>query len=69
MNFLAPIEVKLRVLNTCLSASLLYGSEVWGKSNVAKLESLYRHGLRTTLSIRNNVNNEIVYIETGDMPL
>ena len=68
-NFLAPLEVKLTVLNTCVSASLLYGCEVWGTSNVAKLESLYRHGLRTALSIRNNVNNEIVYLETGDMPL
>ena len=68
-NFLAPLEVKLNVLNSCVSSSITYTCEVWGISNVPKLESLYRQGLKTALSIRNNVNNEIVYIETGEWPL
>ena len=68
-NFLAPLETKLNVLNTCVSSSITYGCEVWGSSNVPKLESLYRQGLKTALSIRNNINNEIVYIEAGVGPL
>ncbi len=68
-NFLAPIDVKLHVLNSCVSASLLYGCEVWGMAKVNKVESMYRQGLKTALSIRSCVNNEIVYIETGTMPL
>ena len=68
-NFLAPLDTKLTVLNTCVSASLTYGCEVWGDSKVPKLEAMYRQGLKSALSVRNCVNNEIVYLETGSMPL
>ena len=68
-NFLAPLDVKLNVLNTCASASLTYGCEVWGGAKIPKLEALYRQGLKTALSVSNNVNNEIVYFETGAWPL
>ena len=68
-NFLAPLDTKLTVLNTCVSASITYGCEVWGDSKVPKLEAMYRQGLKSALSVRNCVNNEIVYVETGSMPL
>ena len=68
-NFLAPLDVKLTVLNTCVAASVTYGCEVWGEAKVSKLEALYRQGLKSALSVRNSVNNEIVYIETGSWPL
>ena len=38
-------------------------------STVPKLEALYRQGVKTALYIRNNVNNEIVYVESGAWPL
>ena len=68
-NFLAPLDTKLTVLNTCVSASLTYGCEVWGESKIPKLEAMYRQGLKSALSVRNCVNSEIVYIETGSLPL
>ena len=68
-SFLAPLFVKLRVLNACVTSSLLYGIEVWGLSKVPKLESLYRQRLKIALSVKNNVNNEIVYTESGEDPL
>ena len=37
--------------------------------NVQKVESLYRQALKTALSVRNSVNNEIVYVESGEYPL
>ena len=33
------------------------------------MESLYRKGIRYALSIRNNTNNEIVYLESSRVPL
>ena len=68
-NFLAPLDIKLTVLNACVSASITYGCEVWGESKIPKLETMYRQGLKTALSVRNSVNNEIVYTETGTLPL
>ena len=67
-NFLAPLEIKLSVLNTCVSASLLYGCETWGGSNFNNIECLYRQGLKLALSVRTTVSNEIIYIESGQMP-
>ena len=32
-NLLAPLAIKLRVLDTCVSSSLIYGCEAWGNSN------------------------------------
>ena len=61
-NFLAPLDVKLNVLNTCASASLTYGCKVWGGAKIPKLEALYRQGLKTALSVSNNVNNEACII-------
>ena len=68
-NFLAPLDVKLHVLNSCMSTALIYGSETWGKCRMNKFEVIYRQGLKTALSIRSTVNNEIVYIESGEYPL
>ena len=68
-NFLAPLLIKLKVLNTCVSASLIYGCETWATANIKQVEVLYRQGLKTALSVRCSVNNEIVYTETGEVPL
>ena len=50
-NFLAPLDVKFHVLNTCVSASLTYGCETWGMRHISKLEVLYRQGLKSALSV------------------
>ena len=67
-NFLAPLSVKLDVLDSCVSTSLLYASETWLDCG-NEVEAIYRNGLRTALGVRSNVNNEILYIESGKYPL
>ena len=62
------MHVKLDVLDTCVSSALTYGCETWG-SYVNEAELCYRSGLKTALNVRQNLNNEIVYIETGKWPL
>ena len=68
-NNLAPLDVKLQVLNTCMSAPLVYRCETWGISIIKSVETIYRQGLKTALSIRDCINNEIVYIESGEVLL
>ena len=64
----APLHVKLDVLDRCVSAALTYGCETWGRyCNEADL--CHRTGLKTALNVRQCLNNEIVYIETGKWPL
>ena len=57
------------VLDTCVAASLLYGCETWGDNVGANVETMYRCGIRSALSVRNSTNNEILYVETGHYPL
>ena len=68
-NYLAPLDIKLKVLNACVTAALLYGCESWGNSIVPSVESLYRLGIKYALSIRPSINNEIVYMESDCLPL
>ena len=64
----APLSVKLEVLERCVSSSLIYASETWG-NNVNEVELIYRTGIKIALDIRDNINNEIIYIESGLYPL
>ena len=67
-NFLAPLDTKIDVLNVCVAASIVYACETWGNCPKS-IESMYREGLKTALSIRQGTNNEIVYLESGQWPL
>ena len=67
-HFLAPLQVKLHVLNMGVAASITYACETWGVSPKS-IETIYRQGLKSALSIRESTNNEIVYLESGELPL
>ena len=65
INHLAPLDVILQILDSCVGAALVYGSETWGILIIKYIETIYRHGLKVALSIRESsksTNNEIVYI-------
>ena len=64
-NYLAPLSVKLRVLDSCVSSTLVYGCEAWGLSNVSAIETAYRMGIKRALGVRECINNEIAYLETN----
>ena len=64
VNRNAPLNVKLDVL----ASSVTYASETWG-SYSKEADLCYRSGLKAALSVRQNTNNEIVFIESGKFPL
>ena len=68
-NFLAPLPVKLKVLDVCVSTTLTYGCETWGTALVNSIEVDYRLGLKRSLSVRESTNTEIVYLEANRYPL
>ena len=67
-NTNAPLTVKLDLLDTCISTSITFACETWG-SNVSEAELCYRSGIKVALNVRENTNNEIVYIESGKYPI
>ena len=50
-NFLAPVSIKLKVLDICATSSLTYACETWGTSTVNSIEVPYRLGLKRSLSL------------------
>ena len=68
-HYLAPLDVKLNVLDACVSSTLVYACESWGISKVNHAEVAYRLGLKRALSIRETTNTEIVHIEADKYPL
>ena len=65
-HFLAPLFVKTKVLNSCVSSSLIYACETWGMKTSKIAETAFRQGLKSALSVRDCTNNEIVYVESGE---
>ena len=68
-NYLAPLSIKLRVLEACVTSSVTYSSETWANHIPKDLEVLYRCGIKTALAIRQSTQNEIVYAESYLVPL
>ena len=64
-NVFSPITVKYKVLRSCVNGGLLYGCETWGNGDVSKIETVHRKAIRTTLGVKSNTANDIVYSESG----
>ena len=46
-NYLAPLQVKLSVLHSCVMSSLTYSCETWADVLPQEIESIFRMGLKT----------------------
>ena len=67
-NRIAPISVKLKVLNTCV-LTLLHNCETFGPSIPEGLEELYHKMLRAALGVRSNCPTLLLLMESGCLPL
>ena len=68
-NKSAPLKVKLKVLRVCVVGSLLHNCETFGDSIPKDLESTYVKMLKSCLGVRVNTPNELVFIESGFLPI
>ena len=69
MNRLAPVSVKLTVLNSCVSHALLYNCEAFGPTVPDGLEQVYYKLLKAALGVRSSCPNLLTLIESGCQPL
>ena len=61
--------VKLKIVEACINASITYSCESWGNCPINQLETLQRNALEIALSIKQNSANDVVYGESGFLPL
>ena len=64
-NKLAPIVVKLKVPQACVTSSLLYNCETFGSKIPKSLESVYYSLIKCCLGVRPNTPNKLVLLESG----
>ena len=64
-NKLAPINVKLKVLQACVKSCLLHNYESFGPYIPQKLEKVYYTMLKSCLNVRNSTPNKLVLLESG----
>ena len=65
----APIAVKLKVLSSCVTSTLLYNCETFGPELPKGIEVLYYKLIKSALNVRPSTPNKIVVIESGLLPL
>ena len=60
-----PFCIKIKVLYSCMFASLLYSGEAWGSLSKIeqKLLSIERKALKSCLGVKSGTSNELVYQE------
>ncbi len=68
-NKLAPIAIKLTVLNACVTSTLLHNCETFGYLLPAGIETLYFKLIKSALNVRPGTPNLLVLIESGLLPL
>ena len=68
-NDLAPVMIKLKVVNACINSSITYSSETWSSYSLNNVESLQCKAIKIALGIRSNTANEITYVESGFKPI
>ena len=68
-NKQAPLCVKLKVVDACINSALTYTCEAWGSTPLNSVEILQRKALKMILDVSRNTPNEIIYTETGYVPL
>ena len=64
-NKLAPIPVKLKILEACCTTALLYNCETFGPKVPKQLESTYYSLIKCCLGVRSSAPNKLVLIESG----
>ena len=61
----APLEVKEKVLESCILSTVIYNCESWRNANLNNLEIKYRQALKYMLGVRKSTCNDLPYIELG----
>ena len=68
-NRSAPTKVKMKVLRSCVTTSLLHNCEAFGPDIPKDLEPTYLKLLKSCFNVRSSTPNFILYIESGFLPI
>ena len=68
-NRIAPLSVKLKVLNACVLNCLLYNAETFGDRIPEGLESTYMDMLKCAFDVRQSTPNLLMFVESGLLPI
>jgi hypothetical protein len=62
-------DIQLKLFDTVVVPILLYGSEIWGFSNLNLIEKLHLRFCKIILKVKKSTSSNMVYGELGRVPL
>ena len=64
-NKLAPLSIKIKVLESCVVSSLLHNCETFGDYFPKDIERVYLNMIKVLLNVKSSTPNDLILIETG----
>ena len=58
-----PFSIKKKVIEGCVSSSILYASETWFTENYGKFEYMYMQIVKALLGVRISTCNDVILVE------
>ena len=68
-KFQLPVDILFNLFDVLIIPILIYGSEIWGYSNIDNIEVFYKKFLKNTLRLNLQTTDCMVYGETGRLPI
>ena len=68
-RLLLPIDVVIDLFDKCVVPILLYGCEIWGHTDLDKIEIFYRKFIKIALNVGTYCSSSKIYGEVGKLPL
>ena len=65
----APYKIKHLVWESAMNSAILYSCESWLTGNLKCIEQPYLQTIKTLLGVRPQTCSELVYAETGEIPV
>ena len=63
-----PVDMFLRLFDTCIEQVISYGAEVWGFKNASCVNMFMLCFYKYLLGVKQTVKNAAVYSELGNIP-
>ena len=64
-----PLDIQIDLFNKTIKPILLYGSELWGISNIDTIERIQMKFYKQVLGLKKSIPSNMIYGELGITPL
>ena len=68
-KFKLPLDILFSLFDALIIPILIYGSDIWGYSNIKEIEVFYKKFIKNSLKLNTQTTDCMVYGESGRLPI